>query len=81
MEGVKTEQGKTVSEWQQLGVKLPTGAQLSPDVKTWVVIPDDPEGRTFLVTENFRTIMHWNRSYYFALSVCMMADGIANKIK
>ena len=81
LEGVKSEQGKAVSQWEQLGVKLPTFAHLSPDVKTWIVIPDDPEGRTFLVTENFRTIMHWNRSYYFALSVCMMADGIANKIQ
>ncbi|BBV04639.1 lytic murein transglycosylase [Providencia rettgeri] len=81
LEGVKAEQGKSVSEWQELGVALPAFAQLPSDVKTWVVIPDDPEGRAFLVTENFRTIMHWNRSYYFALSVCMMADGIANKIK
>ncbi|WP_353241794.1 lytic murein transglycosylase [Providencia sp.] len=81
LEGVKAEQGKTVNDWQQLGVKLPAFAQLSPDVKTWVVIPDDPEGRTFLVTENFRTIMHWNRSYYFALSVSLMADGIAQKIQ
>ncbi|BBG58818.1 Membrane-bound lytic murein transglycosylase B precursor [Providencia rustigianii] len=81
LEGVKTEQGKSVQEWEKLGVKLPQFAQLAPDVKTWVVIPDDPEGRTFLVTQNFRTIMHWNRSYYFALSVCMMADGIATKIQ
>ncbi|MBG5882050.1 lytic murein transglycosylase [Providencia alcalifaciens] len=81
LEGVKTEQGKTVQEWEKLGVKLPAFSRLSPDLKTWVVIPDDPEGRTFLVTQNFRTIMHWNRSYYFALSVCMMADGIAAKIQ
>ena len=81
LEGVKLDQGKTVSQWEQLGVKLPTFAHLPPEVKTWIVIPDDPEGRTFLVTENFRTIMHWNRSYYFALSVCIMADGIANKIQ
>ncbi|EKT62724.1 lytic murein transglycosylase [Providencia burhodogranariea] len=81
LEGVKAEQGKTVAQWEQLGVKLPAFIQLSPDVKTWVVIPDDPQGRTYLVTENFRTIMHWNRSYYFALSVCLMADGVAQKIQ
>lgn len=81
LEGVKAEQAKTVAQWEQLGVKLPAFAQLSPEVKTWLVIPDDPKGRTYLVTENFRTIMHWNRSYYFALSVCLMADGVAQKIQ
>ncbi|WP_442958710.1 lytic murein transglycosylase [Providencia sp. PROV121] len=81
LEGVKAEQGKTVAQWEQLGVKLPASAQLSPNLKTWVVIPDDPLGRAYLVTENFRTIMHWNRSYYFALSVCLMADGVAQKIQ
>lgn len=81
LEGVKAEQGKTVAQWETLGVKLPAFIQLSPNVKTWVVIPEDPLGRTYLVTENFRTIMHWNRSYYFALSVCLMADGVAQKIQ
>lgn len=81
LEGVKTEQGKTVAQWEQLGVRLPAFASLSSNIKTWVVIPDDPKGRTYLVTDNFRTIMHWNRSYYFALSVCLMADGVAQKIQ
>ncbi|KPD02856.1 lytic murein transglycosylase [Moellerella wisconsensis] len=81
LEGVKTQQGKTVAEWQRLGVKLPATAKLTANTPTWLVIPDDPQGRTYLVTENFRTIMHWNRSYYFALSVCLMADGVEQKIK
>nr|WP_314265829.1 lytic murein transglycosylase [uncultured Moellerella sp.] len=81
LEGVKTEQSKTVAQWQALGVKMPAFAQLSPTTKSWIVMPDDPKGRTYLVTDNFRTIMHWNRSYYFALSVCLMADGIAQKIQ
>ncbi|HBC0610616.1 TPA: lytic murein transglycosylase, partial [Serratia marcescens] len=35
-------------------------------------------GRTFLVYDNFRTLMHWNRSYYFAIAVGMMADAIGH---
>lgn len=54
LESVKVEQGKTIAEWEKLGVKLPP----SPKVKMWVVIPDDPLERTYLVTENFRTIMY-----------------------
>ena len=34
-----------------------------------------------LVTPNFRTIMHWNSSYFLLLSIVTMADGVANKNK
>ncbi len=75
-EGIKTEQGKTIAQWQALGVLSPHFAYLPEKTKGWIVIPDDPAQRAFWVTQNFRTIMHWNRSYYFALSVGMMADGV-----
>lgn len=76
--GTKTPQGKTVSQWQKLGVTLPDGLLL-PDSseKAWIVTPDDTQGRSFLVYNNFRTIMRWNRSYYFAISIGTMADAIA----
>lgn len=76
--GTKTEQGKTVSQWQQLGVTFKDGSQQpSPTQKSWIITPDDSQGRSFLVYNNFRTIMHWNRSYYFAISIGTMADAIA----
>ncbi|SFU68323.1 lytic murein transglycosylase [Xenorhabdus koppenhoeferi] len=80
LEGVKTEKGKTIAQWQTLGVSSPHFANLPANTKGWIVIPDDPEQRAFWVTQNFRTIMHWNRSYYFALSVGMMADGITQRV-
>jgi membrane-bound lytic murein transglycosylase B len=76
--GTKTAQGKTVAQWQQLGVTLPDGLQLpASGQRAWIVTPDDNQGRSFLVYNNFRTIMHWNRSYYFAISIGTMADAIA----
>ncbi|VXC85156.1 hypothetical protein YERSI8AC_210007 [Enterobacterales bacterium 8AC] len=48
----------------------------SSRLRSWAIAPDDIQGRAFLVYDNFRTLMHWNRSYYFAISVGMMADGI-----
>ncbi|NMC25773.1 MAG: lytic murein transglycosylase, partial [Serratia sp.] len=48
----------------------------STATRAWIITPDDVQGRAFLVYDNFRTIMHWNRSTYFALSIGMMADGI-----
>lgn len=73
--GLKDSQAKTVAQWQQLGV-VPRGSVANPDLRAWVIVPDDVQGRAFLVYDNFRTIMHWNRSYYFAISIGMMADSM-----
>lgn len=80
LEGIKAEQQKTVAQWKALGVQLPANSQLSDDMQVWLIIPDDDLNRSYLVTQNFRTIMHWNSSYFFALSIITMADGVANKI-
>ncbi|MEQ1968168.1 lytic murein transglycosylase [Xenorhabdus nematophila] len=80
LEGVKPAQGKTITQWQALGVSSPHFANLPANTKGWIVIPDDQKQQAFWVTQNFRTIMHWNRSYYFALSVGMMADGITQRV-
>ncbi|MBW5825575.1 lytic murein transglycosylase [Yersinia kristensenii] len=73
--GLKDSQAKTVTQWQQLGI-IPKEGVTHPDWRAWVIVPDDVQGRAFLVYDNFRTIMHWNRSYYFAISIGMMADSI-----
>lgn len=73
--GLKDSQVKTVTQWQQLGI-IPKEGVTHPDWRAWVIVPDDVQGRAFLVYDNFRTIMHWNRSYYFAISIGMMADSI-----
>ncbi len=69
----------TVTEWSKLGVRTLTGAKLPPSaIEGSVVAPDGREGRAFLVYDNFRTIMKWNRSTYFALAVNLLGDGIGN---
>ncbi|MCE0811356.1 lytic transglycosylase domain-containing protein [Buttiauxella sp. S04-F03] len=76
--GTKTDQSKTVSQWQKLGITLKDATTPpAPTRKAWIITPDDNLGRSFLVYNNFRTIMHWNRSYYFAISIGTMADAIA----
>jgi membrane-bound lytic murein transglycosylase B len=42
-------------------------------------MPDGPDGAVFLVYDNFRVILHWNRSDYFALTAGYLADRIAGK--
>ncbi|AVF34232.1 lytic murein transglycosylase [Rahnella sikkimica] len=75
--GLKNNQMHPASYWQQMGVTQVDGGPLaSTATRAWIITPDDTQGRAFLVYDNFRTIMHWNRSTYFALSIGMMADGI-----
>lgn len=78
--GTGAGQGKRVAQWKKLGVTMSNGLHLpSSAQKGWLVKPDDSLGRSFLVYNNFRTLMHWNRSYYFAISIGKMADAIASK--
>lgn len=69
---------KPQSEWQALGVRLPNGADLpsANDLPASIVQPMGEGGRAFLVYNNFRSIMRWNRSVNFAISVGILADRI-----
>jgi membrane-bound lytic murein transglycosylase B len=69
----------TVSEWAAMGVRRLDGGKLpASTIHASVVAPDGMQGRTFLVYDNFRTLMKWNHSTYFGLSVNLLADGIGN---
>ncbi len=69
---------KPLREWAALGVRQIDGRPL-PAVDGFpasVVQPDGPGTAAFLAYENFRTIMKWNRSTYFATTVGLIADAI-----
>lgn len=68
-------QWKTVSEWRALGV-----APLAPignDVLASLFQPDGPGTPAYLLTGNYRVILQYNCSNYYALSVGLLADEIA----
>jgi len=70
---------KPLSYWQSLGVRLPGGGHLPQEnMMASIVAPDGLGGQSFLVYNNYNTIMAWNRSTYFATSVGLLADAIAN---
>ncbi len=70
---------KSTQEWANMGISLPSGSALptATGLKASVVAPDGLAGRTFLVYDNYRVIMKWNKSTYFATSVGLLADQIA----
>jgi membrane-bound lytic murein transglycosylase B len=66
---------KPLAEWQQLGVRRADGGALpTRDVSASMLRPGGGRGPAFLVYENFRVILKWNRSDYFGLAVGRLAD-------
>jgi len=68
-------QYKTVEEWRALGVQpqrpLPAGTMVS------LFRPDGPGTPAWLLTTNYRVILEYNCSNYYAMSVGLLADEIS----
>ena len=68
---------KTLPEWQALGIRTFEGESL-PNVvlDASLIMPDGENGRIYLAYNNYKSIMRWNRSDYFATSVAHLSDAI-----
>jgi lytic murein transglycosylase len=64
-----------VSDWRAMGV-IPRG-NIGDDVLAMLFEPDGPAAPGYLVTRNFRAILEYNCSNYYAMSVGLLADEIA----
>lgn len=68
---------KTLKEWSALGVLQTDGLCLpNEDMEGSILLPQGHKGPAFLVYDNFRVIMRWNRSINYAISVGHLADRI-----
>ncbi|UZJ46038.1 lytic murein transglycosylase [Marinimicrobium sp. C6131] len=71
-------QRRPLSEWHAMGVRQSNGDPLpSADIEAALLVPSGHRGPAFLVYDNFKVIMGWNQSEYYALAVGHMADRIA----
>lgn len=70
---------KPISEWTRRGVKLPGGGALpaAAGIEGSIILPGGVGGPAYIVYNNYRVIMKWNKSAYFATSVGLLADAIA----
>ncbi|NCC23432.1 MAG: lytic murein transglycosylase [Alphaproteobacteria bacterium] len=75
-----TDVRKPLEEWKNLGVTLPGGAPIPVvgGMRASIVAPDGIGGPAFLVYDNYRVFLSWNRSTYFATAVGLLADSIAH---
>ena len=66
--------------WQSLGVRKADGGNLPKrDLPAVLVRPSAGTGRVFAVYSNYQSLLRWNRSSYFAVSVGILSDRIAGR--
>ncbi|MEO7239810.1 MAG: lytic murein transglycosylase [Sphingomicrobium sp.] len=68
----------SVREWRALGV-TPLGRALPDGELATLIEPDGPGATAYLLTTNYRTILDYNCSNFYALSVGLLADAIAGR--
>ncbi|MBC2669469.1 lytic murein transglycosylase [Novosphingobium piscinae] len=66
---------RTIREWRASGV-TPLGP-MADDVLASLIEPDGPGQTAYLLTGNYRVILEYNCSNFYALSVGLLADEIA----
>jgi membrane-bound lytic murein transglycosylase B len=68
---------KPVARWAALGLRRADGGRLpAQGIEASLVQPGGPDGPTLLVYPNYRTVLKWNNSNYFASAVGYLADSI-----
>jgi membrane-bound lytic murein transglycosylase B len=66
---------KRLSQWQKLGVRRADGSALPKrDLMASLIFAEGPGSQAFLVYGNYRAILKWNRSTFYALAVGSLAD-------
>ena len=68
---------KTVREWRALGVTPKGYVNVADDVLATLLEPDGVGETGYLLTGNYRVILDYNCSNFYALSVGLLADAIA----
>ncbi len=67
---------RTVAEWRALGLQ-PQGARWpADDVQATLIEPDGEGATAYLITGNYRVILDYNCSNFYALSVGLLADAV-----
>ncbi|WP_294103153.1 lytic transglycosylase domain-containing protein [Sphingomonas sp.] len=69
---------RTIAEWRALGL-VPQGKAWPDDrVQATLLEPDGPGKTGYLLTGNYRVILDYNCSNFYALSVGLLADAVAS---
>ncbi|MHA6723012.1 lytic murein transglycosylase [Sphingomonas sp. RS2018] len=70
---------RTIREWRALGFATQGAAWPADDVLASLIEPDGPGRTAYLLTGNYRVILDYNCSNFYALSVGLLADEVARQ--
>ncbi len=70
-------QWRSMAEWRAMGVVPERGMWPADDVQATLLEPDGPGNTAYLLTGNYRVILDYNCSNFYALSVGILADEVA----
>ena len=77
---IGTNTNKSLAEWQEVDVRRHNGEDLpDADISASLIQPSGSDGPSFLVYQNYKAILRWNRSHLYAMAVCQLADRISYK--
>jgi membrane-bound lytic murein transglycosylase B len=68
----------TMREWRAFGM-TPIGRSLPENEMASLIEPDGPDSTAYLLTTNYRSILDYNCSNFYAISVGVLADAIARR--
>ena len=68
----------TMREWRALGI-TPLGRTIADTEMASLIEPDGPNATAYLMTTNYRVILDYNCSNFYAISVGVLADAIARR--
>ena len=68
----------SMREWRALGV-APLGRSLPENEMASLIEPDGYNATAYLLTTNYRAILDYNCSNFYAISVGVLADAIARR--
>jgi len=74
------EKSALLATWQKYGVRRINGANLPRvAIRGSLIQPEGAQGRTFIIYDNYRALMKWNRAHSFAIAVGLLADEIVRR--
>jgi lytic murein transglycosylase len=69
-------QWRTMVEWRALGILPQRGVWPADGIQATLLEPDGPGQTAYLLTGNYRVILDYNCSNFYALSVGLLADEV-----
>jgi membrane-bound lytic murein transglycosylase B len=69
---------ETLQSWHDKGIRLPNGAAVpfEGEYQASIVQPGGPGTQAYIVYDNYRVLMQWNKSTFFATAVGLLADSL-----